>query len=108
MVNIGKPNLNTPTVTRAVEVTGVSSASASGIVVVPVPIRRVRAARANFEAKGVEKASGGVCVAVVGHSGSCVDVQFYAMISQMGAPGGALSGLQLSGGTLTVWAEGDD
>lgn len=92
------------------ELTAISN-SQSGIVSVATKLRNVRKAHADFDDTG--GASGRADVNVIAKSGNTVDVQFVTQsgaanqsgFASRGVP--ANSGYGYSGGTLTVWADGD-
>lgn len=93
------------------ELTAIAN-SASGIVSVSTKLRSVRKARADYNGKG---GSGHATVHVFAKSGNVVDVQFVTHSGDQLANSGkwtdegvpCRSGYGFSGGTLTVWADGD-
>jgi hypothetical protein len=91
------------------EVTAIAN-SQSGIVNVTTPLNNVRKAEAEYDGKGGSGAAG---VQVKYKSGPIVGVEFLVhsgelssgTFSKWGVP--AASGYGFSGGTLTVWSDGD-
>jgi hypothetical protein len=87
---------------RSTIVTAITT-NTSGQANVTMNIRRVRSAMANY-APYAAATSGWVRVKVTGFSGPTVTVQ---AMGESGSPIFCASGYVLSGGNLTVWADGD-
>ena len=93
-----------------IEVTAIAN-SQSGIVAVATKLRNVRKAHAEFDDTG--GASGRADVNAIAKSGNIVEVQFTSQSGSANQSGFASrgvppnSGYGYSGGTLTVWADGD-